>query len=124
MPAVSHVSQATYERLARVVAALQTPGFAGLPQGLSALVRRLWVLEADGRVELWLLTAPLALSDEQRIYALDAVLAEAFPRTSVQLQVLNPLWYGHHDPASSVPREAVEVPLRAEAYAAPDPPPS
>jgi hypothetical protein len=78
--------------------------------------RKLWVLEDDGQVELWLLTAPTDVATTLRLHTFAYACAAAFPELTVQLHVLNPAWYSTGDPTAALPflDAAEQVPLPAD----------
>lgn len=75
-------------------------------------VSSLWVSTDHDGVHFWLVTVPIDMNEELRLYELDDLLDEPFPGALFQLHVLNQRHFT--GPArDAVPRGAEELPLRA-----------
>ena len=75
-------------------------------------VLEVWVSTRTDGVDLWLLTSPIELDTERRLYGLLDTLYAQFDGTGFDLHVLNPRYF-RGDPRSALPQHAVKFLLRA-----------
>ena len=79
--------------------------------GREPSARRLWVSARDDAVRLWLLTDPLDLEAERRLYPLVDATAAVADGAFIRLHVLNPQHGENADLCSVVPADSVEIAL-------------
>jgi hypothetical protein len=75
------------------------------------LIEELWISTVPGCVHLWLITPPLDIDEQRRLYAYTDVLYDTFKRADFMVHVLNPRHFTG-DTHDVFPRDAVQVPLR------------
>jgi hypothetical protein len=74
--------------------------------------RRLWVRAARDYIELWLVTTPMRSDEAPALYEAGLALSDQFADADLRLHVINPSNYPNRDPATIIPPDAEEVPLR------------
>jgi hypothetical protein len=77
------------------------------------LVRGLWMTTHRGVLTFWVLTPPIDLDVQQRLYERTAVLYERFPAIEFVVHILNPEWYEGGDLLAELPADAQPIALPA-----------
>lgn len=75
-------------------------------------VIQMWVSRHRDVVSFWLLTTPIELAGERRLYHLGGDLFDRFPDTVFHVHLLNPLFYDEFMPEEILPTGAKEIALR------------
>lgn len=75
-------------------------------------VLKMWVSRHRGVVSFWLLTTPIEISGERRLYHLGGELFDRFPDALFQVHLLNPRFYDELIPEEILPKGAKEIALR------------
>lgn len=75
-------------------------------------VKRLWADTYRDCIEFWVLTEPIPLDTERRLYGIPATLYEQFPESSIQFHLINPRYFDDLDVTDIVPASAQELRLR------------
>ncbi|HZS02644.1 MAG TPA: hypothetical protein VFE37_28275 [Chloroflexota bacterium] len=73
----------------------------------------LWLTMPRGVLTFWVLTRPIDLETQQRLYERTAVIYECFPNAEFVVHILNPEWYEGGDAAGALPPDAQPIPLPA-----------
>lgn len=76
------------------------------------LVEELWVSTQSGNVRLWLVTQNVDMDAARDLHALADVLYAQFDRPDFEVFVVNPR-HSRGDVHTAIPRNAVQIPLRA-----------
>ena len=74
------------------------------------LIAELWVTTWPDGVHLWLVTEPISLAEQRRLYLVEDVLYERFSGEAFTMHIMNPRHYTR-DVHAVLPRDAERIAL-------------
>ena len=76
----------------------------------NAPIHEIWVRDIPGIVDTWIITLPVELDDERRVYRVAARVRDSFPKSYLDFHVLNPSILDEMtDPHDLLPQGVVRV---------------